>query len=319
MEIKIHFTDFWPGFKNDENFLYNRIKTFIPNVILDPINPDFLFCSAFGNDHFKYNKSIKIYYTGENDVPNFNLYDYAISFHDLNFGIRHLRFPLFIMYNGFENLDGSKTITPDLCNRKFCNFVYSNGNTVDPIRDYFFQELSKYKKIDSGGRHLNNIGGNGVPNKLEFIKDYKFTIAFENSSVLGYTTEKIMEPMVVNSIPIYWGNPNIDKDFNSSSFILVKDKEDIDRAINEIIYLDQNDDAYIDKLKKTWLSENNSNYNEWCKKLELFLITIFQQRIKQRTEYGYASIISKKAQNLIKYNNIERYIQRIEGLMRKFK
>ena len=125
--------------------------------------------------------------------------------------------------------------------------------------------------------------------------------------------------MVVNSMPIYWGNPNIDKDFNSSSFILVKDKEDIDRAINEIIYLDQNDDAYIDKLKKTWLSENNSNYNEWCKKLELFLITIFQQRIKQRTEYGYASIISKKAQNLIKYNNIERYIQRIEGLMRKFK
>ena len=38
------------------------------------------------------------------------------------------------------------------------------------------------------------------------------TIAFENSSFPGYTTEKIFEPMLEGSIPIYWGNPRVDED-----------------------------------------------------------------------------------------------------------
>ena len=70
----------------------------------------------------------------------------------------------------------------------------------------FFVKLSKYKQVDSGGRTLNNIGG-PVEDKMEFIKDYRFVISFENAEYPGYTTEKIIQPMFVDSIPIYWGNP----------------------------------------------------------------------------------------------------------------
>lgn len=310
--MNIYFTDFWSGFNCENSFLFQRIKSIVPDVQLDPQTPEFVFCSAFGNNHFKYNNSIKIYFTGENDVPDFNLYDYAISFHDLNFGERHLRFPLFVMYNGFQNLSKSKLINHNLAKRKFCNFVYSNYKTVDPFRDYFFKELSKYKRVDSGGKHLNNIGGCGVPNKIEFIKDYKFTIAFENSSVLGYTTEKIMEPMAVNSIPIYWGNPNIGHDFNSESFILVNNKTDIEQVINKIIYLDKNDDAYIELLSKPWLNTNNLSYEQWCKKLDKFLLKVFQQKEIKRTKYGYTSIITQKAKDLTKYSHIERFFEKIK-------
>ena len=66
--------------------------------------------------------------------------------------------------------------------------------------------------------YLNNVGG-PVKNKIDFIMDHKFTIAFENSSYPGYTTEKIFEPMLVNSIPLYWGNPLVDRDFNTKSFL----------------------------------------------------------------------------------------------------
>jgi glyoxylate carboligase len=54
---------------------------------------------------------------------------------------------------------------------------------------------------------MNNIGYI-VDNKRQFQSEYKFSIAFENNAhrpqYPGYTTEKIMEPMTVNSIPIYW-------------------------------------------------------------------------------------------------------------------
>ena len=42
----------------------------------------------------------------------------------------------------------------------------------------------------------------------------------------GYTTEKVVEPMLVNSIPIYWGNKLIGKDFNKSSMLVVEDEMD---------------------------------------------------------------------------------------------
>ena len=56
---------------------------------------------------------------------------------------------------------------------------------------------------------------------MDFIKDYKFVISFENSSYPGYTTQKLIEPMLVNSSPIYWGNKSVGKDFNTKSFINV--------------------------------------------------------------------------------------------------
>ena len=51
----------------------------------------------------------------------------------------------------------------------FCNFVYSNSGWADPIREKFYKEISKYKRVDSGGAYLNNIGYR-VPDKLDFIK-----------------------------------------------------------------------------------------------------------------------------------------------------
>jgi hypothetical protein len=199
---------------------------------------------------------------------------------------------------GFEQLE-DKTINRELLlNRKFCNFVYSNWKWADPIRKRFFLALSEYKKIDSGGRYMNNIG-NLVQNKIDFIKDYKFTIAFENSALSGYTTEKIVEPMTVNSLPIYWGNPDIHLDFNADSFVHVKKSDDIDVAIEEIIRLDKDDEAYIQKLSQPWYT--GENYSKWELKLLSFFQHIFDQPIedaKRRTDYGFVRTYRRKQETM---------------------
>lgn len=243
--MKVYFVDFWVGLKQDDNFLFNALKKKY-EIEIDENNPDVLFFSCYGNNHLRFRNCVKIYYTGENDVPNFTWCDYAMGFDYIEFGDRYMRLPEYAIQERYHELYEPRKLNDDLFERKFCNFVYSN-NLADPLRNFFFHKLSEYKHVDSGGVVENNIGGR-VSNKLKFISDYKFTIAFENSAYPGYTTEKLIEPMACNSLPIYYGNPMVNKDFQTDSFVWVKDSRDVERAIEEIKYLDNNKSAYMEKL-----------------------------------------------------------------------
>ena len=255
--LNINFVDFWPGFNYKTFFLYKFLSAYYNLCICE--KPDYLFCSCFGYNHWKYDNCIKIYYTAENLAPDFNIYDYGIGFHYIKLEDRYLRFPLWLIYSwgNLEMMQDKQDLDlSGLCNRKFCNFVYSNSGWANPIRERFYYELSKYKKIDSGGSFLNNIGFH-VPDKLKFIKDYKFSIAIENSVSPGYTTEKIIEPMMVNSIPIYYGDPYIGKDFNTKSFIQIHDSSDLSDAVENIIQLDQDNSLYCEMLQEKWFVVDN--------------------------------------------------------------
>ncbi len=295
--IKINFVDFWNGFDPKDNFFTKRLELYY-TVILDS-NPDYLFYSLNGNNNLRYDSCIKIYFSGENDVPDFNLCDYAIAFHHITFEDRYFRLPLYTLYNCFEDVSNSQlnfSNSSELLNRKFCNFIVSNSKGADPIREQFFKNLSKYKQVDSGGRFLNNIG-QPVLDKLEFMKNYKFSIAFENSSSSGYTTEKLIEPMAASSIPIYWGNPNVHLDFNKKSFICVNDFENTDEAIKEIIRLDTNDEAYMNMLSESHFNAGQKNYQDWMDGFDTFMRYIVHQPIekaKRCTEFGYSKYYRKR-------------------------
>jgi hypothetical protein len=294
-QIKIYFEDFWPGFDIENNFI-TKILHREYDVIIDN-NPDYLFFSVFDYNHLKYRNCIKIFYSAENMEPDFNLCDYAIAFQHLNAGDRYIRYPLFID-SRFEKIEEKQFDPEKALNRKFCNFIYSNWKWSDPVREIFFKKLSKYRKVDSGGHYLNNIGG-PVANKIEFIKDYKFTIAFENSSLSGYTTEKLVEPMIVNSMPVYWGNPDVHLDFNKESIIFVNDYATLDAAVEEVIRLDKDESAYLEKLSKPWYT--GESYAKRHLKLQSFLKNIFDQELskaKRTTDYGFVRTYRRKQETM---------------------
>jgi hypothetical protein len=272
-KIKIDFSDFWGGFDKTNNYFYNLLKDEFEVVITE--NPDYLFFSIFGNKHLNY-KCKKIFYTGENIAPPLHYCDYSFSFDYLD-DERNYRLPHYLLYDGYYELQRPKIIDESLAKRKFCNFVVSNNGCQE--RNNFYTELSKYKKVDSGGRFANNIGY-AVDNKVNFQSEYKFSIAFENNAYRpqhpGYTTEKIMEPMTVNSIPIYWGNPEIGKEFNTKSFINVYDFDSIDSVINYIEYLDNNDKKYLELLNQPWFTDYNIPENNKIENIKSFLYKIFE-------------------------------------------
>lgn len=271
-KIKIDFSDFWGGFDKTNNYFYNLLIEEFDVEITN--NPDVLFFSVFGNQHQNY-RCKKIFYTGENVAPPLGYCDYSFSFDYLD-DSRNYRLPHYLLYDGYYELVRPKVIDESMANRKFCNFVASNGNCNE--RNFFVQELSKYKKVDCGGRWMNNIG-HAVSDKRKFQSEYKFSIAFENNAYRpqhpGYTTEKIMEPMTVNSIPIYWGNPIIDKEFNTKSFVNFYDFNDFNKMIDYIIDLDSNDSKYIDVLNQNWFDENIIPESNKLDNIKSFLYKIF--------------------------------------------
>lgn len=253
--IRLWFEDFWAAFNPRHNFFTHTLDLCGIRYKLTRLWPDVLIYSGFGDQHRKFSCK-KLFYTGENVKPNFNECAFAISF-DTTPDPRHLRLPVYIYHAWYQSRglglpEGFQSMLEVLLNRthglsfseprdRFCSFIFGNGKPQR--RNEFFHALNAYKPVDSAGKWWNNTGYT-VDNKIKFLRHYKFNIAFENESSPGYTTEKILDPLLSGTIPIYWGNPGIADDFAPGSYINAMDfssDEDLVAAVREI---DQNDDLF---------------------------------------------------------------------------
>lgn len=265
--IKIKFTGFWPGWNPEDNFIINALKTFTEVELSD--EPEYLFSSWFSNEYRDYD-CVKIFYTGENVCPDFNVFDYGIGFECMDYGDRYLRYPLYyvselyghdydLMLTKHENAMETLKEKSD-----FCSFVVSNGtSSAEDLRRVFFEKLSKYKQVNSGGRYLNNIGEpNGVADKLAFQTRHKFAIAFENSAHDGYVTEKLVQAFAAKTIPIYWGSPTVSSEFNPKAFINCQDYPNLDAVIEQIKKIDEDDELCLSILSEpALLDDKRSEYD----------------------------------------------------------
>lgn len=259
--------------------------------------PNFLFYGWRNNEFLYYPEStIKIFCSAEPAFPNYNYCDYAIGTFNFHFEDRYFRFPYAFYHVPPEKLK-KRVIDNNLSNRKFCNYIYWNTSYGEgpSIREEFCKKLMEYKMIDCPGLSLNNMK-NALPGrydknwesgKIEFIKNYKFTIAFENAYYKGYVSEKLTHPFLAMSVPIYYGASDVDNDFNKNAFIDVSKFKSIDEVIDYIIYLDNNDEEYMKILSCNVLNEN-FNIEDFYRNFEEYIVSIVESKEKK------VSIISKR-------------------------
>lgn len=304
-KIKIKFVDFniGMGVSPQQNDFVEILSQFYEVVYSD--NPDYVFYSVFGNDHLKY-ECIRIFYTGECYTPNFNECDYAIGFDRLIFDDRYIRVPLYKLFKykkSYNEVINKRVYSIDdlKSKTKFCNFVYSNCFTKS-IRAMFFKKLSEYKRVESGGRYMNNIGG-AVKDKRAFQEQTKFTIAFENSSYDGYCTEKLIEAFSAGTVPIYHGDPGVGKDFNTEAFINVHDYNNLDEVVAKVKEVDQNDELYLKMLNANPVLQPVGN-----EELTKFLIHIFEQNLSDAYRRPRSQTSIGVEQMKLRHNFFEKHI-----------
>lgn len=244
---------------DDWNFYLVRLLSQIYD--LEPSeDPEILLFGRTGVEHLSY-ECVKIYYTGEKDLPNVNLCDF--SFSCANTDTCNFNFPNFVdnpLFQEFRedvSTESVRTLRQHPKTR-FCNFVYSNS--IPKERIGFCNAMMRRKHVDCPGRVLNNMepirlcrsDRMRVTNKrlrwmvakLHFMKNYKFTVAFENASSVGYTTEKLYHPLLVGSIPVYWGDPRAGEYFNPEAFINAHDFSTREQLVDYVLEVDSNPELY---------------------------------------------------------------------------
>lgn len=263
--VTVAFCDWWETeygggtFNVHDNFFVNIIKQysgFKMEVVEPHQNPDVLFYSLFGHSVGSYRAGRKVFFAGESVPPRADA-DFNITFDASN--AVNARVPVWVCY--FDEAILRPNASGTMHKReKFCSYIASQPG-FENNRERFVQQLStKYKRVDCGGKHLNNIGGAIPPGvnasgKIEHNKQYKFAIAFENKQYPGYVTEKICDAYKSGCIPIYWGTPDVVQDFNPSTFINANDFSDFDALIDHIRRVDCDDELYASYFKDPILSD----------------------------------------------------------------
>lgn len=297
MKAFVKFTDMSPDFIAESNCYIRALQRNFDVEWAD--EPDFVFYSAFGTEFTRYPKAVKIFLADEPVIPNFNDCDYAVGPMDIRLDNRYFRHPPFIGYGEKrceEELQKREDIPDSMFERKFCNFIYSNAvrGSGAALRMEFCKKLSAYREVDCPGRVLNNMPNALTPRyvkgtvareqpgrqhwdqeKLRFLSGYKFTIAFENTAMTGWITEKLLHPFLAHSIPIYWGAPDVAQLFNPRAFINCSDYSDFDEVVRRVEELDNDREQYMCMLREQPLTD--AFPMDWETELSDFLSRIIQR------------------------------------------
>ncbi len=135
--------------------------------------------------------------------------------------------PWFVGKSYDELMSQSKTDKSKLISVVSSNKVFTEGHKK---RYDFVVKLKEHfgNKLDVFGRGINNFD-----DKWEVLSDYKYTIAIENDFIDDWVTEKYFDCIFANSLPFYYGCPNLETYVNQNSFIRI-DINDFEKSIKAI-------------------------------------------------------------------------------------
>ncbi len=287
--IKLNYAGVGDYFNKEQNLIYDILKNNGFDVQITE-DPDYLICDFFDENPYSYcgKPQLRIMYSGENFIPDFNLIDYAISPYPIVFGDRHFQLPgcVWPRSHWMALVEKDRNYSMDFVKGKeyFANFIASHESEYN-IRGDFFKELCRYRRVESPGTYLNNMPEGFTvdwlnDSKSDFQRKCKFTLCFESTLHHGFVTEKLMDAFYADTIPVYYGSPTAADIFNKDAFINVADFASFEEAIEKIMELDQDDEKYLAMLRQPVLV--NPDYpRQLEEELNDYICHIFQQPLEK--------------------------------------
>ncbi len=300
--------------------------------------PDFLFCTVwayFDNLAFLQYDCPRIMWSNEDLFPDFNFFDYWIGFDPIKFEHsspynnknHNMRVERFFQYSldlasisnkeRFKTLFNRQPFTKEDLKKKseFCALI-SGHESQTGKRAQLFNLLSHYKQVISAGSYLNNMPNGKIVSrteKLEFLTNFKFSIACESPAIDGFITEKLPEAFT-STIPIYFGTNYVERYYNKNAFINLHDFETIEEAVDKIIEIDSNDELYC-KMMSEPVFNNVKEVEKKRQEFEDWLIAVVSQDkddVYKRPSICYQNGVLRK--NYAIFGQIEDEIKSMRNL-----
>ena len=276
--MKLSFCDFWGDFDYSNNFFIYYLKSLFGEVsLVDIKDADILIYSCFGSKHHSADRkrTKKIFFTGENIRPNFSECDYSFSFDFDDYDGKNIRIPLWYFYIDWFNVGtyGNpryllplKEINGKWFNRvkdKQCCTVFSS-----PYKKRFemIEAISSYMPVDCYGRPFGKHT-EGEEKKKQKICQYKFNICFENTIHPGYVTEKLLHARTAGTVPLYYGHPSVEVDFNKRGFINLYEFSSINECAEYVNYVSKNENIYNEIINQPIFSSNFFEFDNKVKSI----------------------------------------------------
>ena len=278
--LGVKFVDMWRGFEPEDDFFLEALGDRFDVELAD--DPDLLVHSCYGRTADDFG-CLKLYVSFENRGWGFGRTDIAITSDYVNHP-DHYRYPLWAVHLAkWPHRYQVDVPRVDTGSRGFAATVVSNAHGA--TRNRIFDLLLAEQNVASGGRYRNNVGG-PVDDKVEFMSHYRFGLAFENSSYPGYATEKLLDAFQAGTVPIYWGDPLITRDFNGRAFINCHEFSSEAALVQHVIDVDSDHGRYQEMLAEPWFNHGKvpefarrSNLADWLSaRIDAHRVPVSQRR-----------------------------------------
>jgi len=297
-DIKLHAINFEYPPEYSEVPLVHDILREKYNIVYDENDYDILITGFLSNTPIPTDPEIiKIHYTAEAHIGDPKQH---LSTHDLVLAFDFLDHPNYtrVPFSYARNQDKmrhdyDRGIKCDPASKKeFACFLVSNsGEWLDKFdggraRNRLFHQLSLYKRVASGGKHLNNMPG-GVPvergKTQEWLSQCKFIIAYENQiNYPGYVTEKPFQAWFAGGIPIYHTHISGMQDMNPKAVIYGGDFATEEDLIEYIKKVDNDDELYCKIWNEHILIDPSKDYEVFKDVIRKKVNDILDKRLRKR-------------------------------------
>lgn len=155
----------------------------------------------------------------------------------------------------------TKTASIIISSKAFCSGHKKRLAFFEALRSHFGG------RIDYFGRDLLP-----VEDKLEALTSYKYHIAIENSQLVNYWTEKLSDPWIAWSLPIYCGDPAILQKVPDPAGLEIIDINNIKASIEKIEDILERDPYYSCLCSietcRTWAINASNPFERACQIIE---------------------------------------------------
>jgi len=235
--MKIAHANFWPTFS-----LHNGLIKYVLDQAfgeweetISQKDADLILASVYPQTPTAF-PAKTIAWIWENMRPDYRFYNFSVSCDFDDYGGHNVRCPVWYSQiqwspdmvvpkpsgGGAHNHEPlvpisvlmTPRVEPYVPREKFCAIVASAFESFRMINAGMLNSISR---VDTYGRAFGKE--NDTRSKYEILKDYTFSLCFENSMFPGYYTEKPLHAWVAGTIPLYFSDGWVANDFNTLALV----------------------------------------------------------------------------------------------------